>query len=221
MKSYDYVLFDWDGCLAKTLEVWFKAHKLVFAEYGVYPSDREIAHHFGDWESPKHFGIGDITGCIEKIARIANKNLDEVELYEGAKELLTKLRQSKKLALLSSSRRDVLDQGIKHNGLGGFFTIILTAEDVENHKPHPEVIEKGMAALGAVAKSTVMIGDSRKDLDAAKNARIDSILVYPEEHEMFYDIEELNQYSPTYIVNGFNELAGQLKLYRVRNNSRS
>jgi pyrophosphatase PpaX len=204
--KYEYYLFDWDGCLAKTLEIWLAAYKTAYKEYGAEPTDQEIANHFGDWESPKHFGIQDVDGCVLRVIELVNQSLKEVELYEGAKELLEKLAQTKKLALLSSSKQDLVEAGLEHNGLTNLFEVVISGDEVENHKPHPEVIEKGLNALSGSKQSAVMIGDSRKDLEAATNAGIDSILVYPESHKLFYDIDQLKQYRPTHIVTSFAEL---------------
>ncbi len=50
------------------------------------------------------------------------------------------------------------------------------------------------------------IGDSDKDLGAAKNAGIDSVLFYPAEHKKFYNLDALKTYSPTYIVDDFRKI---------------
>ena len=107
-KKYQYILFDWDGCLAKTLDIWLKAYRIAYGEYGVHPTDQEIAHHFGDWEAPKYYGITDIEGCFNKIDAIASKDLKKVDLYEGAKQVLDNLKMAKNLALLSSSPREII-----------------------------------------------------------------------------------------------------------------
>lgn len=211
MKKYKYILFDWDGCLAKTLQVWMKAYKTVFAEYGVYPSEQEIGHHFGDWEGPKYFGIKDVEGCIKKIDEIAGEELKKVALYEDARKLLEKLKGNKSLALLSSSPREILNAAVKHNNLTDYFEVVLAGEDVKNHKPHPEVIEKGLQMLKGAKSKAIIIGDSRKDLEAANNAEIDSILVYPQSHSLFYKFEELKAYKPTYIVNNLSEILRIIK----------
>lgn len=206
MKKYNNILFDWDGCLAKTLGVWMNAYKIVYAQYRVYPTELEIAHHFGDWESPKYFGITDIKNCINKLDELASSELKKVPLYEGAKELLYKLQSEKRLALLSSSPRDIIREAVKYNKVKDYFEVILTGEDVVNHKPHPEMIEKGLKLLGGNKEEAIMIGDSRKDLEAANNANIDSILVYPKNHSIYYKFEELKTYKPTYIVSSLKEI---------------
>lgn len=210
MDKYEYVLFDWDGCLAKTLQVWMDAYKKVFAEYGVNPTEHEIAHHFGDWEIPKYFGIKNVEECINRVDLLADKKLKKVDLYEGAKELLGKLKKTKQLALLSSSLKEVLNSAVKHNGLTDYFKVILAYEDVQNYKPHPEIIEKGLGLLKGSKDKAIMIGDSRKDLEAANNAGVDSILVYPESHKIFYNIDDLKKYKPTFIISNIGEAINYL-----------
>ncbi len=51
-----------------------------------------------------------------------------------------------------------------------------------------------------------MIGDSDKDLGAANNFGIDSVLFYPPEHKKFYDIEKLKKLRPTYIVSDLRQI---------------
>jgi HAD superfamily hydrolase (TIGR01509 family) len=206
MNTYQYYLFDWDGCLAKTLDVWLSAYKESIATRGIKPSDTDIARHFGDWELPKYFGVEDYEKCNADAVDIARQRLKEVSLYDGSKELLQKLKSDKKLALLSSASKDVLLTGLAHNGISDYFEVILSGEDVINHKPHPEVIQKALNALAGDKKEAVMIGDSRKDLGAAKNAGIDSILIYPPSHRIFYNIDELNKYNPTYTFASLAEL---------------
>jgi beta-phosphoglucomutase-like phosphatase (HAD superfamily) len=40
MKSYEYILFDWDGNLVKTLDVWLIATKAPLENRGVQVSDK-------------------------------------------------------------------------------------------------------------------------------------------------------------------------------------
>ena len=87
-----------------------------------------------------------------------------------------------------------------------FFTAIVAADDVTNHKPHPEPLEKALAALRGTKVKAVIIGDSDKDLGAANAFGIDSILFYPDEHKKFYNLAILEALNPTYIVSDFTEI---------------
>jgi HAD superfamily hydrolase (TIGR01509 family) len=179
----------------------------VSSEYGKHPSDQELAAHLGDWEMPRDLGITDTEGFFKKSIALARPRLLEVELYDGALELLKALKASgHKIALLSSSVRSVLETGLAHNGLTDIFDVVLAAEDVTEHKPHPEVILKGLAALDADPHRAVMIGDSDKDLLAARNAGVDSVLFYPPEHKILYDLGQLRALGPAHVVGSFAEL---------------
>jgi phosphoglycolate phosphatase-like HAD superfamily hydrolase len=63
-----------------------------------------------------------------------------------------------------------------------------------------------LAEMGGLKRQAVMVGDSDKDIRAAHNAGIDSILFYPIEHQSFYDVNTLRSYTPKFIVHSFVEL---------------
>lgn len=209
MNQYQYILFDWDGCLAKTLEVWLVAYRNALAHYGKYPTDREIGTYFGDRNLEKHFGIDDHEVFTKMFIDEATINLTEVELYDGAKDALTALKNTgHKLALISSSPRQVLDTSLSYNNLTTMFEIVISGEDVINHKPHPESLEKALGHLGGLKEKTIMIGDSTKDIGAANNFGVDSILIYHPSHDVFYERKVLEAESPTYIIEDFRGLPG-------------
>lgn len=208
---YEYYLFDWDGCLAKTLEVWLDSYREVLTTYGKTPTDREIAHHFGDWGLYSYFDVEDFEEANTRTADLVRQKMKTVELYDGAKELLQALdAKGKKVAIVSSGSRDIVQKGIDHNGVGEFVEVFISGEDVTNHKPHPEPLEAAITKLNAQKELTIMIGDSRKDLEAASNTGVDSILMYPENHELFYDVQKLRGYKPTFEFSSFFALLKEL-----------
>lgn len=207
MQKYKYILFDWDGCLAKTLEVWLQAYKDALSRRQLFPGDTEIAHHFGDWSIGSYFGVKDAEAFNIEAVAWARKELAHVELYEGAYNLLVALReQNVPMALLSSGSRDIIESGIEHNNLADVFDLIITGDDTVNHKPHPEVIETALRHFKAIPNEAVMVGDSNKDIGAAQNAGVDSILVYPDSHKLFYDFNHLKSLNPTFIVSSLLEI---------------
>jgi pyrophosphatase PpaX len=211
MKQYNFYLLDWDGCLAQTLELWLKAYRDTYADYNVHPSDTEIASQFGNWNAPMVFGIESVDEYTEKLLERVQHKLRTVNLYPGAREFLEVLKkQRSKIALVSSSKRDDLEAAIAHNDLEHMFDFVLSADDVTEHKPNPEVIHKALNELQGVASQAVIVGDSKSDLGAAQNAKIDSILVFPKSHQVFYSLENLMTYNPTYVVASFSELTEKL-----------
>lgn len=45
--GYKYILLDWDGNLARTLDIWLRACREVLARRGIQKTDIEIAESFG------------------------------------------------------------------------------------------------------------------------------------------------------------------------------
>jgi HAD superfamily hydrolase (TIGR01549 family) len=208
MKQYDYLLFDWDGCLGMTLDVCLDAYRRVFAEYDLFPEDSTITQEiFGDWSGPKKLGITNVDTFMDKWLVILNERYPYVNLYNGVKETLEEIKKrDKKMALVTTSKLTMVKPALEKTKLMEVFDVILSAEDVTKHKPDPEIIEKAITRLGGNKESAIIIGDSKSDLGAAQNAGIDSILFYPEHNQNFYDLKFLETYQPTYTVKDFEEI---------------
>jgi pyrophosphatase PpaX len=210
MKTYNYILLDWDGNLAKTLDIWLEACRIVLSKRGINLSDNEIATCFGapvkrftDW------GVTDIEAAINEMDELAKVHLPDVELYPNAIEVLEKLKdKGKSMALITASSHDKIQHLLDKYNMNGYFGAVTAGDDVKEHKPHPEPLEKAMALLGANKQESIMIGDSDKDLGAANNTGIDSILFYPPENNKFYALENLKSLNPTYVVEDFRQVEG-------------
>lgn len=208
MKKYKYILLDWDGNLAKTLDIWLEAFREVLESQGIHKSDNEIAMSFGQFPKyAENWGVADGEQAMQDTDAIAKQRLPKVDLYPDALEVLQKLHETgRKLALISTSHRHNITDLLTSHAIDGYFDAIVSGDETTNHKPHPEPLEIGLKLLGGSKATAVMIGDSDKDLGAAQNAGIDSILFYPEEHKKFYDLEELKSHNPTHIVEDFKEI---------------
>ncbi len=209
MKSYNYVLLDWDGNLAKTLDIWLAATHLPLKNRGIIVPDFQITNQcFGrPYEGYAELGITDVDVAINEMDAYAKKLMPEVELYPDALFVLEELRsKGKKIALITTSLRENVEHVLHKYNIQDFFDVVIANEDTIKHKPHPEPLEKALALLGGSKQDAVMIGDSDKDINAATNAGVDSILFYPDEHKKFYELADLQQLSPTYTVDDFRQV---------------
>lgn len=205
--KYKYILFDWDGCLARTLDVWLDSYKQTLKELGIKKTGKEITSVFGDWQGGDKLGAPDNDKFFERVDELVKDKMPKVGLHEGAGEVVKKLKMNGcTLAILSSSLREYLIPAMKHHGIFDSFELIITGEDVKKHKPDPEVINKAIKKLGGDKKEYVIIGDSDKDVFAAKNTGIDSILYYPDEHELYYDLDILMESQPTFLAHNFRQM---------------
>lgn len=213
MKQYNYILLDWDGNLAKTLDIWLEAFRQPLLKRGFDKTDEEIGASFGAFtDFMKELGISDPEVVYREADTIAGKLLPEVELYPDALDVLDELHErGKKLALITTSPRVNVEHLLEKYDLLKYFDVVITHDEVTHHKPHPEPLEKALAALGGIKDQTVMIGDSDKDLGAAQNFGVDSVLFYPQEHSKFYNLDKLKLLRPTYIIDDFKEVISLVK----------
>jgi HAD superfamily hydrolase (TIGR01549 family) len=208
MSKYDYILLDWDGNLAKTLDIWLDIKREILERRSIRLSDEEIAKSFG---APREYfeiwGVRDIDAALEEMDVIAKNRLPGVELYPDALEVLEALKQGgKKMALVTTSLLENVQHILEGYDMLHYFDAIISNRDTERHKPHPEPLEKALELLGGTKEKAIMIGDSDKDLGAGLNAGIDTILFYPPEHKKFHNMDKLKEFKPTYIVEDFRKI---------------
>lgn len=208
MSKYQYILLDWDGNLAKTLDIWLEACRVPLEKRGKELSDEEVASSFGAFaDLIKQWGFDDTQAIINEATAIAKHKLPDVELYPDALAVLESLHAAgKKLALITSSPHENIIHLLEKYNIEQFFQAVVAYDDTKNHKPHPEPLEKAIELLGGTKEQALMIGDSDKDLGAAKNANIDSALFYPPEHAKFYKLSTLQKLNPTYVVSDLRQI---------------
>ena len=206
-KKYQTLLFDFDGCIVSSIFFWINVTRETLNAFNVYPTDREIMFHIGDWDIHSYFDIEDGDKFISILNSKLKGNEGSQNLPGNVKEMLLELENSHKKAIVSSGLNANIVSTLELNNVDHFFELILGADDVKNVKPDPEPINKALKFLDSKAEDTVMIGDSRKDLEAASNAGVDSILYYPKEHELTHDFDMLMTYKPTFVVHSMLEIA--------------
>lgn len=207
--KYRYILLDWDGNLAKTLDMWLTATRIPLDNRGIKVSDKIISTQcFGrPAEGYMELGVKDVYRAVDEMNILAKSMLPEVELYPDALFVLEELKNAgRKTALITTSPRANVAHLLDKYNLHHFFDVVIAQEDTKRHKPDPEPLERALRLLGGNKQEAVMIGDSDKDIDAGNNAKVDSILFYPEAHEKFYNLAALKCLNPTYIVRDFREI---------------
>ncbi len=214
INDYDAFLFDWDGTLARSLELWLSELHKQHVRYNLPISIADNARLFGDLQSPLRYGLP--PHLYDTFQQETNDNvqaqLPNTPMYNNAKDILQVLKsKGKKLALITASTRKSLDLVIADHDVEDLFDIIVTEEVVKTHKPDPEGINLAIERLGVDKSKAIMLGDSDKDLRAAKNAGIDSALFYPPAHEPIYVLSELQSHGPKYTIRAWQELLDQLQ----------
>ena len=99
--------------------------------------------------------------------------LDDVALLPGARELLERLRaRGAKLAVLTNKHGPSSRRICDHLGLTPLLDGIFGATDTPWLKPQREFTAHVLQQLGADAATTLLVGDSPYDVEAARNAGV-------------------------------------------------
>ncbi|HHP7245820.1 MAG TPA: HAD family hydrolase [Elainellaceae cyanobacterium] len=176
------VIFDLDGVIADTEPLKFAAYQAVFREtYGVELPAEDIT-----WRGMKEqsviaywFDKFQLTGEPEKLIqakRAAYQSFLEegrVTAVSGVIEFIHWLQSVEKLrgVATSSSRREAT-MVLENLGLTTAFSQLVTRDDVQQLKPHPEVYLSAASALGVQPSTCVAFEDSQSGVSAAKSSGI-------------------------------------------------
>jgi pyrophosphatase PpaX len=88
--------------------------------------------------------------------------------YPGTLEALAELRgRGLPLGIVTSKGTEAAERGIDHFGLRPFMGVIVTADDVDIHKPDPYPLRFAAALLGVELGYCIYVGDSPHDMQAA------------------------------------------------------
>jgi pyrophosphatase PpaX len=207
---YKYILLDFDGTIAKTLDLWLNTYKELLRERNLFiPKDLDIVNKaFGKWaQGLANLGIHDSEEAYEESKSKVYSKYENVDMYDGVIDLLENLKKTnKKVALLSSSAKDRVSMAIVSLGLTKYFDIVLTKDDVINGKPDPEIFNKALDKLEGIKENAIIVGDSYHDIRGGKNAGIKTVAYYPKENHKFYSRDELEKENPDYIISDLKEL---------------
>ena len=97
--------------------------------------------------------------------------------YPGIPELLNKLSHEGVRLAVVSNKPDEVVRALTERYFPGVFPVAIGNRDGWATKPAPDSVYEAMRLLGARRESTVYVGDSDVDVDTARNAGLDSVIV--------------------------------------------
>ena len=113
----------------------------------------------------------------ERCADVYRRVFDElntdgtVRLFPHVLETIKALHdRGLQLAICSSRGRPTLEGFVKTFRLEDYVGMVVSANDVQHHKPHPEPVQKILAALGVMPDEAVVVGDASYDILMGRNA---------------------------------------------------
>lgn len=170
------IIFDIDGTLTSTNKLIFKSFNHIAEKYlNRTFTDDEIISLFGPTEDVilKQWCGSDYELARKDYYNFYKSNHHLASLYPGIKTLLDYLKAKKIiLGIFTGKGRQASIITLEELDIKNYFDIIVTGDDVANHKPSSEGILKFIDEYNLRKEEVLMIGDSVGDVRASKDAGI-------------------------------------------------
>ena len=187
------VIFDFDGVIANSEPLHFRAYRDVLADRRISLSERAYYERYLGFDDIGAFrAIGEDAGAPfsdEAIADLVARKavqLEELErhqsvLFPGVREAISRMAAVGPIAIASGALRPEIERVLRHERLSAFFPIIVAAEDTPASKPDPAPYRlavqrlSGHSGISLRPDECVAIEDSRWGLVSARGAGLRTI----------------------------------------------
>jgi HAD superfamily hydrolase (TIGR01509 family) len=174
----DAVVFDLDGVLLQTEEVWDEVREALARERGGRYSAEAQRAMMGmsspEWSRYMHDAVGLADPPEEIVRLVVGRMIERYEarlpLIDGAVEAVERLAARWPLGLASSSNRPLIDLALERSGLASCFRATVSSEEVARGKPAPDVYLECARRLGVDPGRCAAVEDSHNGIRSAKAA---------------------------------------------------
>jgi HAD superfamily hydrolase (TIGR01509 family) len=214
MRVLGGVVFDLDGVLVDSEQLWDAARRELVAEHGGTWRDDATHAMMGmsapEWSRYVHEELGVelqptaiSTAVVERLYRLYRERLP---LLPGAREAVTTAAERWPLGLASSSNREIIDLVLELAELSACFDATVSSEEVARGKPAPDVYLEAARRLGVAPSECAAVEDSTNGLRSAAAAGMTVVAVPNEEFPPSDDALQL----ATVVIHSLDELVPAL-----------
>ena len=177
-------LFDIDGTLVDTVDLHAAAWREAFAHFGKQVDYDEVRSQIGkggDKLIPTFLEEDEVDRFGAEVEEYRSQlykreYLPLAKPFPGARDLVRRVHAAGiRVALASSCKKDELQHYIDLVDIEAALDAAVTADDIEESKPAPDVFEAALDRLAADARDSVAVGDSPFDAIAAGRAGVRTI----------------------------------------------
>jgi beta-phosphoglucomutase len=171
------ILFDFDGVILDSMKYHYRAWRQVLAQYAVEVDE----HYFYLQEGQGIIGVGEsllkttdlnknvVQKIVEEKKQLFNQ-IFQVEFFDGFFDCLDIVAQERiKLGIVTGGLRERIIPFVKEY-LNGYFDTIITTDDVNHTKPHPEPYLTGAKNLNLDPEKCLVIENAPMGITSGKQA---------------------------------------------------
>lgn len=185
-------VFDFDGVIANSEPLHFRAYRDVLAEHGLTLTEAAYYEHYLGYDdvgafraigtdAGRPFAEGDVAALVaRKAVRLEELERSGSVLFPGAREAIARMSSSWPTAIASGALKAEILRVLQHEGLASHFRTVVSAEDTEASKPDPAPYLRAVSLLADSVPNLqphecVAIEDSRWGLQSARTAGLKTI----------------------------------------------
>jgi beta-phosphoglucomutase len=181
------IVFDFDGVIADSEPLHFRAFRDVLAGEGLALSERDYYDQYLGFDDVGVFrAVGVETKRIDDLVKQKAVRMEALErdvsvLFPGAAAAVRRLAASVPLAIASGAVGGEIRRVLEREQLSQFFVAVVSAGDTPKSKPAPDPYLHAVAQLDAVCgghlspRECVAIEDSRWGLESARTAGLRTV----------------------------------------------
>ena len=194
LYSFEGYIFDLDGTLLDSMEVWQKIYARPFQDVGMSMPKNLL-------EKINHLSLSDSavftvenTGIPLTPRELAEKWVKtarwtyahDIELKEGAYELLEKLHSmGKRLGIATATPRGIFEPCLERHGIADFFMSATSVDEVPRGKGFPDIYREEASRLGLFFFFFLVFEDSHIGAQGAKDGGFQVVGVYDKQSAKF------------------------------------
>jgi len=177
------ILFDLDGTLIESTDAIVECFNHSFKElnYNFKGTNTDIINGIGyplDVMYSK-FGVpqDDVVRFVDSYKKEYTKvSKEKTTLLDGAFDAVELASSFARVGIVTTKTTAYTIPLLKHFKIFDYFETIIGRQEVTHPKPHPEPIQKAMENMSLTVSDTIyMVGDTKLDLIAAKDAQVNSV----------------------------------------------
>jgi HAD superfamily hydrolase (TIGR01509 family) len=172
------VVFDLDGVLVDSEEIWDKARRTLALERGFpWPESAQremMGMSSAEWSRYMHERVGlpespqEISA--EVVRRLEDLYREQLPLFEGAVGAVERMAERFRLGLASSSNRPIIELVLELAEIGDRFETTVSSEEVGRGKPAPDVYLEALRRMEVAPGHAAAIEDSTNGILSAHAA---------------------------------------------------
>ena len=198
MNKISYIIFDFDGTLADTLQLGIKVsnklakkfnYKIITQDKLEYYRGRTAQQILKEAEIPFY----KFPFVVANFRKEINKIIEQLKPFNKIPEIIIELSKKYKLGILTSNSQNNVESFLKTNKLSNLFDFVRCQSKLMRKS---KSLKKIMSTFNLKTENIVYIGDETRDIDACHKVGIKVIAV----SWGFNTKKILSQFSPEYLI---------------------